>query len=366
MIFDLIKKNRTLRELIAGIALIAIICEILLLIFTKNRIYNSIGLIIGTLTSLICAVHMAWGIENAVMLDEKSSIAISRKYTIIRYLLMCAVLVAIGVTDIGSPVTLIFGFLSLKLLTRSKGHLEKFIKETKDEAVKIYKVLETGDIEASRKQLSYIVGRDTTQLDEGEIVRATVETVAENTSDGIIAPLILLALGGSLAGFFYKCINTMDSMIGYKNPRYIDFGRCAAKTDDFVNFIPARISAWLMIFSCCFLGKDFSTDNAKKIYLRDRLKHESPNSAHMESTCAGALGIQLAGPAVYEGKVEHKEFLGDQVREIELEDIKRANKLSYATSFICVLSCSAIMGLIYFAIKYYNGIKQCTVAIFIQ
>ena len=114
MIFDLIKKNRTLRELIAGIALIAIICEILLLIFTKNRIYNSIGLIIGTLTSLICAVHMAWGIEIAVMLDEKSSIAISRKYTIIRYLLMCAVLVAIGVTDIGSPVTLIFGFLSLK------------------------------------------------------------------------------------------------------------------------------------------------------------------------------------------------------------------------------------------------------------
>ena len=115
MIFDLIKKNRTLRELIAGIALIAIICEILLLIFTKNRIYNSIGLIIGTLTSLICAVHMAWGIEIAVMLDEKSSIAISRKYTIIRYLLMCVVLVAIGVTDIGSPVTLIFGFLSLKL-----------------------------------------------------------------------------------------------------------------------------------------------------------------------------------------------------------------------------------------------------------
>ena len=111
MIFDLIKKNRTLRELIAGIALIAIICEILLLIFTKNRIYNSIGLIIGTLTSLICAVHMAWGIEIAVMLDEKSSIAISRKYTIIRYLLMCAVLVVIGVTDIGSPVTLIFGFL---------------------------------------------------------------------------------------------------------------------------------------------------------------------------------------------------------------------------------------------------------------
>lgn len=114
MIFDLIKKNRTLQELIAGIALIAIICEILLLIFTKNRLYNSIGLIIGTVTSLICAVHMAWGIEIAVMLDEKSSIAISRKYTVIRYLIMCVVLVAIGVTDIGSPVTLIFGFLSLK------------------------------------------------------------------------------------------------------------------------------------------------------------------------------------------------------------------------------------------------------------
>lgn len=230
-------------------------------------------------------------------------------------------------------------------------------KSLKVESMKVYKELKKGNFVSARKAVSMIVGRDTENLSEKEVTKAAVETVAENTSDGIIAPLILLALGGPLAGFFYKCINTMDSMIGYKNPRYIDFGRCAAKTDDFVNFIPARISAWLMIFSCCFLGKDFSTDNAKKIYLRDRLKHESPNSAHTESTCAGALGIQLAGPAVYEGKVEHKEFLGDQVREIELEDIKRANKLSYATSFICVLSCSAIMGLIYFAIKYYNGIK---------
>lgn len=210
------------------------------------------------------------------------------------------------------------------------------------ESTKVYRELKKGNLTGARNAVSMIVGRDTENLSETEVTKAAVETVAENTSDGIIAPLLFLALGGPAFGFFYKSINTMDSMIGYKNERCLDFGRCAAKTDDAVNFIPARLSARFMIFSCLFLGRRFSAANAKRIYLRDRLKHESPNSAHTEATCAGALGIQLAGPAVYEGKIEHKDFLGDPNRAIEFEDIKRANRLSYATAFTCVAFCSAI------------------------
>lgn len=223
------------------------------------------------------------------------------------------------------------------------------------ESTKVYKELKKGNLVGARKAVSMIVGRDTENLSETEVTKAAVETVAENTSDGIIAPLIFLALGGPTFGFFYKSINTMDSMIGYKNERYLDFGKFAAKTDDAVNFIPARLSAWFMIFSCLFLGRKYSASNAKRIFLRDRFKHESPNSAHTEATCAGALGVQLAGPALYEGKLEHKDFLGDSDRKIEFEDIKRANRLSYATAITCVVFCSAIILAIKFLIYNYKG-----------
>ncbi len=213
----------------------------------------------------------------------------------------------------------------------------------KVESMKVYRELKKGDIAGARKAVSMIVGRDTENLSDIEVTKAAVETVAENTSDGIIAPMLFLAFGGPVAGFFYKCVNTMDSMIGYKNQRYIDFGRCAAKTDDVLNFIPARLSALLMIFFCLFAGRNFSASEAARIFRRDRLKHESPNSAHTESVCAGALRIQLAGPAMYEGKIEKKDFLGDPLRTVEYRDIKRANVLSYGTAFSCVILCSLII-----------------------
>ena len=211
------------------------------------------------------------------------------------------------------------------------------------ESMKVYYGLQDS-LEAGREAVSMIVGRDTASLDEQGVTKAAVETVAENTSDGVIAPMLYLAIGGPVLGICYKAINTMDSMIGYKNDKYMDFGRYAAKLDDIVNFLPARISAWLMIFSCHFLGKDYSASEAKRIFKRDRFNHASPNSAQTESVCAGALGLQLAGPASYFGKVVEKKYIGDKSREICLEDIKRANHLMFATSFICeVISCTAVI-----------------------
>ena len=167
---------------------------------------------------------------------------------------------------------------------------------------------------------------------------AAVETIAENTSDGVIAPLLFLAIGGPAVGFLYKSINTMDSMVGYKNDKYLYFGRCAAKLDDVVNYIPARISAWLMILaSAC---ERMNWKNAEKIYKRDRYCHASPNSAQTEAVMAGALEVQLAGDAVYFGKVVKKPTIGDDIRPVEAEDIKRANHLMYLTSFL---------GLVFFA-----------------
>ena len=203
------------------------------------------------------------------------------------------------------------------------------------ESMKVSKALENEGLVAGRKAVSMIVGRDTECLDEQGVIKAAVETVAENTSDGVIAPLIYLAIGGPVLGIAYKAINTMDSMVGYKNDKYIDFGRAAAKLDDVVNFIPSRVSALIMIFSCLFLGKDFSFLGAKRIFFRDRFNHSSPNSAQTESACAGALGLQLAGPAKYFGKVVDKKYIGDATRPIELKDIKRANILMFATAIIC-------------------------------
>ena len=213
----------------------------------------------------------------------------------------------------------------------------------KVESMKVYDKLENGTLEEARKAVSMIVGRDTANLTAEEVAKAAVETVAENTSDGVIAPMLYLAAGGPLLGFLYKAVNTMDSMIAYKNERYIDFGWFAAKTDDAANFVPSRISALLMISACAFLGRSFSFKNAWRIYKRDRFNHESPNSAQTESACAGALGLRLAGPASYAGIIENKPFIGDETRKIENADIKRANKLMFAASFLCEGLCTAIM-----------------------
>lgn len=211
------------------------------------------------------------------------------------------------------------------------------------ESMKVYKALKEGTIADARKAVSMIVGRDTAKLDAEGVTKAAVETVAENTSDGVIAPMLYLAIGGPILGMLYKAINTMDSMVGYKNERYLDFGRAAAKLDDIVNYVPSRIAARLMIFSCYFLGGKFIPSEAKRIYLRDRLKHASPNSAQTESACAGALGIQLAGDASYFGKLVHKPTIGDARRKVEAEDIVLANKLMYGTTILCFLACLILM-----------------------
>ncbi len=209
----------------------------------------------------------------------------------------------------------------------------------KDESMKVYRKLCSGTIEEARTAVSMIVGRDTKALDAAGVARAAVETVAENTSDGVIAPMLYLAAGGPILGFLYKAVNTMDSMIGYKNDRYMDFGRAAAKLDDAVNFLPSRISAFLMIAACLFLGKQYSFSGAYRIYIRDRKNHASPNSAQTESVCAGALGLRLAGDASYFGKIVKKPFIGDAVREIEAQDIRRANRLMYMTALLCEILC---------------------------
>ncbi|MFA6948919.1 MAG: adenosylcobinamide-phosphate synthase CbiB, partial [Eubacteriales bacterium] len=208
------------------------------------------------------------------------------------------------------------------------------------ESVKVEKSLEAGDIDGARKNVAMIVGRDTDVLDGNGICRAAVETVAENSSDGVIAPILWMFLFGAVGGFLYKSINTMDSMIGYKNDKYMYFGRAAAKLDDFVNYIPARISALLMIAVAPLCRQNGS--NAMKIYKRDRYKHASPNSAQTEAVCAGALGIRLAGDARYGGVWHKKEYIGDPLREIEYKDITRASALMYAASAAALLLCTAV------------------------
>ena len=217
------------------------------------------------------------------------------------------------------------------------------VKALKTESMKVYHELKNNGLSDSRRALSMIVGRDTQNLSEEQICKACVETVAEGTCDGVIAPMLYCALGGPVLGVFYKAINTMDSMIGYKNDRFIDFGRAAAKTDDTLNFLPSRIAALVMLLSSVFLGKQFSTVNAYRVFVRDRFNHQSPNSAQTESVCAGALGLKLAGPAWYEGKLEKKPFIGDEKRLAEPDDIKLANRLMYLTAILFELFCLVIL-----------------------
>ncbi|MCM1064055.1 MAG: adenosylcobinamide-phosphate synthase CbiB [Eubacterium sp.] len=213
----------------------------------------------------------------------------------------------------------------------------------KVESMKVYQRLKSGSLEQARAAVSMIVGRDTENLTEEGVARAAIETVAENTSDGVIAPMLYLAVGGPALGFFYKAVNTMDSMVGYKNDKYLYFGRAAAKLDDAMNFIPARVSAGLMIIASFFLGSSFSGRGACKIYWQDRRKHASPNSAQTESVCAGALGIRLAGDASYFGKTVKKPYIGEERRRVEYEDIRRANRLMYAAAWLCEGLC--VLGL---------------------
>ncbi len=217
------------------------------------------------------------------------------------------------------------------------------VKCLKVESMKVYHCLKDDDLEQARKAVSMIVGRDTEHLDEEGVAKAAIETVAENTSDGVLAPMLYLAAGGPILGFLYKAVNTMDSMVGYKNDKYLYFGRAAAKLDDLVNFLPARISAFLMIAASFLAGSRFSGTGAWRIYIRDRNKHASPNSGQTEAVCAGALSIRLAGDAEYFGRTVKKPYIGEALREAEYEDIKRVNRLMYLTAWLCELLCLLVM-----------------------
>ena len=210
-------------------------------------------------------------------------------------------------------------------------------KALKDETRKVYDALETGDLEKARYAVSMVVGRDTARLDDAGVTRAAVETVAENTSDGVVAPMLFLALGGAPLGFFYKAVNTMDSMLGYVEPPYKNIGLVPAKMDDAANFLPARLSALLMIAAGFLLG--FDAKNGWRIFRRDRFNHASPNSAQTESVCAGLLGVRLAGDAWYHGVLHKKKYIGDDTRDITHRDILLACRLLYMTAFLNLLLC---------------------------
>jgi len=213
-------------------------------------------------------------------------------------------------------------------------------RSLKKESMRVCDQIEKNDISLARKFLSWIVGRDTADLDFREITKAVVETVAENTSDGVTAPMLFMIIGGAPLGFFYKAANTLDSMVGYKNDKYLYFGRASARFDDLLNFIPARITGLAMVAAAWLTGLDGR--NSMKMFRRDRLKHVSPNSGNLEAACAGALDIQLGGDACYFGKLYKKETLGDPLREAEPEDIRKAVKLMYGTSVLLLIIMEAV------------------------
>lgn len=218
------------------------------------------------------------------------------------------------------------------------------------ESMKVCRCLREGDLTRARRAVSMIVGRDTERLDEEGVAKAAIETVAENTSDGVIAPMLYLALGGPVLGFFYKAVNTMDSMIGYRNEKYLYFGRAAAKLDDTVNYIPARISACLMMLAA-FLLPGLSGREAVRIYRRDRGNHASPNAAQTEAVCAGALGVRLGGDADYFGKTVKKPYIGGEMRRAAREDIRLANRLMYGAAWLGEILCLLLLCLMIFALS---------------
>lgn len=209
-----------------------------------------------------------------------------------------------------------------------------------DESMKVYKSLKASDLVGARKNLSMIVGRDTENLDEEKVAKAAVETVAENTSDGVIAPLLYMIAGGPILGVLYKSINTMDSMLGYHNEKYEYFGKAAARIDDVANFLPSRLSAFFMITAAGILqifNKSYDMKRAFRIWKRDRLAHKSPNSAQTESVSAGALGLSLGGSSTYGGKEVKKPVIGDEIKLTDAEDIRKVNRLMFATEDVAVI-----------------------------
>ncbi len=259
--------------------------------------------------------------------------------------LIGGVFMPIIVVGISTLLSLLVIFVTYKVHTALGILVESIMcyqmlatKSLKVESMKVYKSLQRGDLEQSRKDVSMIVGRDTENLSIEGVTKATVETVAENTSDGVVAPMLYMALFGAVGGYFYKAVNTLDSMVGYKNDKYIYFGRASAKLDDVLNYVPSRISALFVIVATFFLNLDYKS--AFTIWRRDSRNHPSPNSAQTESAYSGALNVQLAGDMYYFGKLHHKKTIGDDVRPIQIEDIPRANDILYVTSLVAMVFCA--------------------------
>lgn len=253
------------------------------------------------------------------------------------YILLISITLAFFVYSI--PI-LVFKYFNLNIAFVMFATLSTYqliaCKSLRTESMKVYKSLKKDDIEDARKNLSMIVGRDTERLDKEDIIKATIETVAENFSDGVIAPICYYGIFFVQGIVIYKMVNTLDSMIGYKDKKYKDIGYFSAKLDDILNFIPARIAAILLLISSILITNS-NIKNGIKIFLRDRYKHASPNSAQTESVVAGIFGIRLAGPAYYFAKRYEKEFIGDELRKVDVEDIKRVNNLMYISSIIFVI-----------------------------
>lgn len=284
-----------------------------------------IGAMISRLENLVRALfsNLRWGGFWIVAVVSLTSAAVPCAILVICYLVS---------TVLGIAVESIFCYYLLAA------------RCLRDESTKVYKALERNDLSGAKKAVSGIVGRDTENLDEQGVLRATVETVAENTTDGVTSPLFYMMFGGAVGGFFFKAANTMDSMLGYKNAKYREIGFFAAKLDDILGILPSRLTALLSVPATFLCGQDGK--NACRIWKRDRLRHESPNAAQTESAFAGALHIQLGGDATYFGELHKKPEIGDTDRPLQNSDIRKSNAMMYVTSILMLLIACAVRGLL--------------------
>ncbi|MGA2401043.1 MAG: adenosylcobinamide-phosphate synthase CbiB [Syntrophobacteraceae bacterium] len=277
-------------------------------------------------------------IENLLYADSASP-ALMRVsgfalWAIVIAVVMCAAKAFIAISHVAGRV---FGDLALIWLAYATLATRGLHKESSQVA----SALRVNDLALARTRLSLIVSRDTSQLDEAAIVRALVETVSENICDAIVAPLVYLAIFGPVGALIYKAINTMDSMLGYKNERYRYFGSFAAHADDVANFIPARISGWLLVCASACMGKDWRT--VARVMMRDAPKMKSPNAGYPEAAAAGALGVQLGGTSVYFGQPVAKPLLGDPISPLTLEAYRRMIRLMYLSSGLAFLLAACLM-----------------------
>lgn len=315
-----------------------------------NILWPATVVVSGFVIDLLCGdprwlYHPVRIIGNLIVISEKGLRRIFQKTK--QGERAAGALLVLLVVSLSTAAPLALLVLLYHLLPAAGFALEVFwcyqllaVKSLCMESDAVYRELNGGTLDSARRAVSMIVGRDTETLDEAGITRAAVETVAENTSDGVVAPLFFMMIGGAVGGFFYKAINTMDSMVGYKNVKYRYFGTAAAKLDDLVNFLPARIAAVLMIAAAALVGED--AKNAFRIWKRDRRKHASPNSAQTESVMAGALHIRLAGDAWYFGRKHEKPYIGDDDQPVRPEDIRRSHRLLYATAGLSLALLAAV------------------------